>query len=448
MKLLLVLIFSFSIIACSSNQRKGDDMMEAEQYDQAVFFYEKAFTNNPDDEEIAQKLSFARSRLVAANLIEVRMFRQSNLQVKAAKKLNESLQQMEDWNIRADSAVKATIDEEVRNAASWLNKELPILAEQLDYNRFTYSLKQYNHIIDSGLNTRTIKQHQPKMIQLGKKQCQNMRKTLSPQSYFYHEALQAYCSNFGGIKAYTLSKDSTRFSTANISSSKLYINPSIGISKSIFIQTLNQQLKNNPWFSEHSNKPLRMNISGQINYKKQTKNHTFSFIYPAKKEVYEVIRDKKNPEIIKRKLVKKIPIERTIKVKGQSHIETVSHNLSLNSILHNKRITGTETKANKEHQTYAHQAYFKKKNISPLKPKYLNKKQWFSTIDDEVITQVTSDLNNAWISTFCQQNSTLGLPEYENAARCAQLKPSHPVVVNWSKNEFGLSYDELQVLIH
>lgn len=423
-------------------------MMAAEQYDQAVFFYEKAFTNNPADEEIAQKLSHARSRLVAASLIEVRMFRQSNLQVKAAKKLNQSLQQMEDWNIRADSAVKSTIDEEVKYAAAWLNKELPRLAGQLNYNRFTYSLKQYNHIIDSGLNARIIKKHQPKMIQLGKNQCQKMRATLNKRSYFYHETLQSYCSNFGGIKAYTLSNDSTRFSSANITSSKLYINPNIGISNTIFSQTLNQQLKHHLWFSEHSNKALRMNLSGQINYKKRTKNHTFSFIYPAKKEVYEVIKDKNNPKIIKRKLVKIIPIEKTVRVKGQSHLESVSHNLALNSIIHNKRISASAVKANKEYQTYAHQAYFKKKNISPLKPKYLNKGKWFATLDDEIITQVTNDLNDAWISSFCTQNSVLGLPEYENAARCAQLSPSHPVVVNWSKNEFGLSYEELQILIH
>lgn len=132
-------------------------MMEAEQYDQAVFFYEKAFLNNPDDEEVAQKLSFARSRLVAANLIEVRMFRQSKLQIKAAKKLNESLQQMTQWKIRADSAVKATINEEIEYSAQWLNKELPRLAKEKDYNRFSYSLKQYKHIINAGLNNQIIK---------------------------------------------------------------------------------------------------------------------------------------------------------------------------------------------------------------------------------------------------------------------------------------------------
>ena len=422
-------------------------MMEAEQYDQAVFFYEKAFINNSDDEEIAQKLSFARSRLVGANLIEVRMFRQSNLQVKAAKKLNESLQQMIDWNIRADSAVKSTIDEEVRNAAEWLNKELPTLAKQGNHNRFTYNLKQYNHIIDSGLNARTLKQYQPDMIELGKIQCQNMRKHLTPKSYFYYETLQSYCANFGGTKTYALSNDSTRFSKANIASSRLSISPDIGLSKPIFIKSLNQQLKNNLWFSDNASSALNMNISGQIRYKMRTKNHTFSYTYTAKKEVYEVVRDKKNPDIVKQKLIKKTPIERTVKMKGQSYTESVSHNLLFSGTLHNKRIEAVTTQATKVQQTYAHQGYFKKKNISPLKATFLDKQKWISSIDDEIIHQITRDLNNAWTSSFCQQQSAFSLPEYENAARCAQLNPSHPVVKNWVNNEFNLSYAELGILL-
>lgn len=423
-------------------------MMEAEQYDQAVFFYDKAFANNPDDEEIAAKLSFARSRLVAANLIEVRMLRQSNLQEKAANKLNESLQQMLIWNIRADSAVKATINEEVRSAAAWLNKELPRLAKQGNHNRFTYYLKQYNHIIDSGLNAHTLNQYQPDIIKLGKNQCQHMRKHLTPQSYFYHDILQAYCTNFGGIDAYPLSPDTTRFLNTSITSSRLSISTDIGLPKQLFIKSLNQQLKNNVWFSENANTTLPMNISGQIHYKKRTKNHTFSYTYTTKKEIYEVVRDKKNPDIVKRKLIKKIPVERTITMKGKSYTESVSHNLLFSGKLHNKDIEAVSAQAIKDYQTYAHQGYFKKKNISPLKPKFLDKPKWLSTIDNNILEQLTRELNNAWISSFCRTQSEFGLPRYENAARCAQLNPSHPVVKNWTNKEFNLSYDELNILLH
>lgn len=435
------------LAACSSNQKKGDNMMDAEQYDQAVFFYEKAYQESPDDEEVVEKLSFARSRLVGANLIEVRMFRQSQLQIKAAKKLNESLDQMTRWKIRADSAVKATIDEEVEFAARWLNKELPNLAKNKDYNRFSYSLKQYKHIIDAGYNERTIKNTKPKMDTLGQQQCAEMRSELNSSSYYYFNAWQAYCSNFGKSIKYALSKDPSRYTQPEFKTSRLAISNNIGVNKKTFSQTLKQQIKDHPWFSKQAQSPLRFSLQGKVSYQKRTTPHTFSFIYPAKKEVYEVIRDKKNPKIIKRKLLNIIPTQETVKVKGQSHIETVSHNLSLSSKIQQHSISGSELKADKAHQTYAHQARFKKKNVHPLKPKLMNKSQWFSTIGNTMMNEVKSDLDKAWVSAFCEGHGRYKLPRYENAARCAKLKPEHPSVKNWSQNQFSLTYDELVVLL-
>ena len=446
--ILIILTSLFSLTACSSNQRKGDDMMETEQYEQAVFFYEKAFTNNPDNEDIAQKLSSARSRLVAGNLIEVRMFRQSNLPIKAAEKLNQSLQQMEMWNVFADSAVKATINEEVTRAAAWLNSELATLAKQGKHNRFIYNLKSYEHIIDSGLNAETINQHQPKMIKLGQLQCQEMRKNLNQHSYFYHDIWQSYCANFGGTKHYKLSNDPSRFSGPSITTSKLYISSELEVSRNTFGQALSQQLNQSLWFSEHSSKTLPMKLSGRISYKKKTKSHIFSFTHTNKKEIFEIIRDEKNPKITKRKLVKVIPYEKTLKVKGQVFAESVSHNLSLTSILHKKSIKASEVSAKRDYQTYAHQAYFKKKNIRPLKPTFFDTNKWISNIGNKTTGIIMNDLDNAWIAYFCSQEPAFDLPEFENSARCAQLAPAHPVVTNWVKNEFNLTYDQLKVLLH
>ena len=423
-------------------------MMEAEQYDQAVFFYEKAFQNNPDDEEITQKLSFARSRLVGANLIEVRMFRQSKLHVKAAKKLNESLEQMTQWNIRADSAVKATINEEIGFAARWLNTELTRLAEVKDHNRYHYSLKQYQHIIEAGMNDRIIKHASDEMNKLGQQQCRNMKSDLSAYSYYYFNIWFAYCSNFALTVSYSLNKDPSRFTQPNFKTSRFKVSNRIGSNKKAISNKMAKKIKHHPWFSQHAKAPLRLSLEGEINYSKKTTPHTFSFIYPAKKEIFEIIRDKNNPKVIKRKLVNVIPTEKTVRVKGQSHRETVSHNLSISGKLQQFTVSGAEFAADKVHQTYAHQAYFKKKNVRPQKPNYMNKSQWLAVIGDRMMSQVKKDLDNAWIASFCQAENSYQLPKYENAARCAELKPEHPSVNNWSQDQFGLKHEELEILLN
>ena len=79
------------ISACSTNLSKGNNMMEAEQYDEAVRYYEKAMLDDPGDTEVATKLYEARTRMVMANLIKVRLQRQSNQHRAAAIQLNTSL---------------------------------------------------------------------------------------------------------------------------------------------------------------------------------------------------------------------------------------------------------------------------------------------------------------------------------------------------------------------
>lgn len=423
-------------------------MMYAEQYEQAVSFYEKAYQESPDDEDIVAKLAFARSRLVGENLIEVRMFRQAKLHIKAAKKLNKSLGQMTHWKIRADSAVKTTTNEEIQFAANWLDKELAHLSKQKDYNRFSYSLKQYNHIIDSGYNDKIITKLKPEMITLGQQQCREMKAELSPSSHYYFDIWQAYCANVKQSIHYSLSKDPSRFTHPVFKTSRLAISHQIGISKSTYSQTLEQKLAQHPWFNSQAKAPLYLDLEGSISYHMRTSPHTFSFSYPAKNETYEIIKDKKNPKKIKRKLLKVTTTVKTLKVKGQSYQESVSHSLIASGKIHQHDIIAAELSAEKRHQTYAHQAQFKKTKTHPLKPKFMNKSQWFSGLGKSLITEINHDLDNAWIASFCDGQNNYSLPKYENSARCAVLNPQHATVKNWSQNQFNLTYEELTVLLN
>lgn len=422
-------------------------MMEAEQYDQAVFFYTKAQQSNPDDEEIAEKLAFARSSLVAGNLIKVRMFRQSELPVKAAKKLNSTLDQMTRWKVMADSAVKSTIEEEVELAARWLNRELKMLATKQDYNRFGYSLKQYNHIIDSGLNRRVIAKHLPSMNSLGQRQCQDMQPDLTQQSYYMVSVWRAYCANFGQSVEYALGVDNTRYTKPQLSARKLKITNAVGVSKSTFVSSLTNDLQNHIWFSNAASQPLTLTLSGKIHYQKRISPHTFTSTYKAKEETFELVKDPVDPKIIKRKLVHVKPVEKTVKLKGKRYTESVSHHLKMSTSLQGHNISGSEQSAKQDHITHGHQAYFKQGKVTPLNPKMMNKSRWFAGIGNKLISNVKSDLDASWVKSFCDGNATTSLPRYENAARCAQLKPLHPTVAGWTQNQFGLNHEELTILL-
>lgn len=201
------------------------------------------------------------------------------------------------------------------------------------------------------------------MTLLGQQQCRQMRSGLNSHSYYYFNAWLAYCSNFGQSASYKLHKDLSRFTRPSLNISRLKISNIIGSSKKAFSNAMTQAIQNHLWFNQQAKAPLRLSLEGKINYSKKTTPHTFSFIYPAKKEIFEVIKDKNNPKIIKRKLIKVIPTEKTVRVKGQSHLETVSHNLALTGKINNFIVAGSELAADKVHQTYAHQANFQKKTF-------------------------------------------------------------------------------------
>jgi len=77
----------------------------------------------------------------------------------------------------------------------------------------------------------------------------------------------------------------------------------------------------------------------------------------------------------------------------------------------------------------------------------MNKSQWFSSLGHSMMNEVKADLDKAWVSAFCEGQNPHKLPRYEQAARCAEFKPEHPVVANWSQDQFGLKYEELEILL-
>jgi hypothetical protein len=434
--------------ACSSNLKKGNNMMEAEQYVQAVAYYEKAMLDDPGEEEVATKLYEARSSMVSAKLIKVRLLRQSNQQRGAAILLNESLQNIQDWKIIADSGVKATIADEVLDAGNWLNRELSSLGEGGQYNRFFFSLKQFHHITRSGLADRSINSYKPVMLKSGQNQCGEMKKRLTSQSYFLHDVWKAYCAQFSIQARYKLAKDGTRYLPPKISSARIKVSRAAGFKADYIPQTISRSIHSHPWFSEFAGKPLTLTLEGNINYGITSKNKIFKHIYKVKNETFEIVKDKKNPKKDLRKLVHTETKKKEVSFKGIQYTEKTSHKLALKGGINGQSISAAEASATQIKKSNGHTTYFKSEGIKPLSAKLINKNQWKRSMGGKIASQVKQRLDEIWISSFCEARTpNKNLARNEHAARCAVLNDKHATVIAWAKSEFALDYDELKVLI-
>lgn len=444
----LLLLSLILLSACSSNLRKGDAMMEMEQYTEAVHFYELAFAKSPHDEKVVAKLAEARSEMIADTLIKVRMFRQSQQMEKASTLLNESLEKINQWKIRAGSGVKATINEEIIYSSSWLLHRLIALGEEQSYNRFFYHLKQYNHILQSGLADDAIKKYKPTMQQYGQQQCHSNKSLLNDQSHFQTDVWRNYCGVFGLMVTHELKRDTSRFSKPLFMSQELRLSREMNISNKNFLEKLNKKIEKHPWFSEKSTTPLAFNISGHISYQKRITPHTFTKKYTVKDRRYQVVKDPQNPKKVINKLLQVNSIEKQSRFKGFQYKETVFHHLQISSHIHDYKISANEQSASKTKISYGHSVYFKQAGISPRTPKLMDVNQWFLTIGNNSSNQVKQALDKSWVKTYCNNLIHLQpLNQYEKAARCRILSPQHPIVAGWSQTVYQLQPDELQILL-
>lgn len=447
MKPIFIVFMLLFISACSTNLSKGNNMMEAEQYDEAVRYYEKAMLDDPGDTEVATKLYEARTRMVMANLIKVRLQRQSNQHRAAAIQLNTSLYNIKRWKIVADSGVKATIEEEVLEGGIWLNKELNYLASRKDHNGFFYSLKQFEYILASGLADKALNTHKDAMQAQGQQQCRTMKKQLTAESHFLHGVWQDYCAVFSLREHYQLSKDSTRFQHASISSSRLKVSSAAGISKNQIAKHVEKSISNNPWFSSEAKSPLKLSLSGRINYSVHTTPKTFHHKYVVYKETLELIKDPKNPKKVIRKLIKRKGYPKSTTFPGKEYTETYSHQVDVKANVMGYALQAQNQIAREKNVMTSHNTYFKSEGIHPVKPRFKNKQKWKNKIANSLAKQLNKNLNKAWVDQYCtDQNIDQRLSKNEYAVRCALYRPNHGVVKGWTQSEFSLSLAQLNIM--
>ena len=448
MRLILLLSVFSLITACSSNLSKGNNMMEAENFDEAVHYYEKAMMDDPGDTEVATKLYEARTRMVMANLIKVRLQRQSNQHRAAAMQLNKSLHNIKRWKIIADSGVKATIEEEVIEGGIWLNKELIDIAKRSDRNAFFYSLKQFNYILDAGYADKTVNTHKPKLLKQGQQQCSKMKKQLTPQSHYLHDIWLAYCGVFSVQGKYSLTKDGSRYLLPSVSAKRLKISKAAGMSSKQIAHQLSRSIKDHPWFSAQAKSPLPITVNGRINYSLGSQPKTFSRRFMAYDETLELVKDPKNPKKVIRKLVHRKKVPKVVTFKGKEYTEVASHSVSVKSKVGSSRVDARSVLSKQKNIIPAHNTYFKEQGVSPLRAKFKNKQAWKASIISGLAAQLKKDLDTAWIDQFCSDqfiNSKLSKNEY--AARCSIYQPNHGLVNAWTNSEFSLSLNQLNVML-
>lgn len=438
----------FLLVGCSSNMRYGDNMMEAGDYNKAVYYYEQALKESPGDEDITSKLLEAQYAMVSADLIKVRQLRQGNQALEATHLLNKTLSHLTQWNVQGDSGVKTTIEEEVREAGKWLNTELLTQGKNGQHNTWGYYRKAFSNIYSTRFTESSRDQYENKMLSLGQQQCLKMKDNMSAQSYYYYTTWQAFCAQWSKSVNYPLATDNSRFKFARMRGKQLKINRAIQVSVPDFNRGLANRINQHPWFSSESQLPLTIYTSGQLRYAYTKNKRTFNHTIVSQEETYEILKDPKDKNKVTRKLLKKTPVRDDISFKGFEHKENYSHHVTAFMDIHKRESEVSHQQAIKHTTSFSHNQYIDNLNIRPTSAKLMDKDMWQKNIQKSLAQQLVPELDQAWIYFFCETEGKLaGINESESVARCAKLAPQHAKVEAWSKEQFGLTVNQLAVYL-
>ena len=135
--MLRLIFFSFLCFAsCTTLLDDADNLYRKGLYKQAHSIYDNHLVVNPDDERALVGRQKSRQAIVNSGLIEVRMLRLAGNYEEACQKFEAILESESQWQIKYDSAMAFSQEEEVKKLSSFvigkikesINKRFPMKA--------------------------------------------------------------------------------------------------------------------------------------------------------------------------------------------------------------------------------------------------------------------------------------------------------------------------------
>ncbi|WP_455203688.1 hypothetical protein [Kaarinaea lacus] len=402
-------------------------------YQEAAVFYEKALLKNPNDVEATIGLNKARNMIVDRGLIEVRMLRLGSNRAGATQKLESILRNQKAWNIGMQGAVAVTQDEETRHAEKWLREEAEILSQSPLPDKFRWFTHSYAYLIANARLEPDFERYQPRLKELGQKQCHAMVDEVSGQRFYLHDFVKKYCLTWGEDVSLTIdSIDHSRYQGLNATQSvRFRTNDNTGqrtVLQSGLVQ-LKDQFKNSLWYSSKGDSLLAIDVTGDVEYKKAVRKITRSAKYTTNKEVKLANGTTEVREVEK---TYKYPV----KEYNEKYRVRIVYRGKVKSQMLNHELVKSEN-----HRAEGHNTTFKPAKVYPRSASYMQINSKFMAALEIANLQIQDKLNALWVASYCEQG--LGNYQGEYILRCGKAAPANAYVNSWFTQKFGVDYEAM-----
>ncbi|MCM2276943.1 MAG: tetratricopeptide repeat protein [Oligoflexia bacterium] len=476
-------VFLVFAVGCGSAQKRAQEFMAHEQYEEAARVYERILSRKPGDPEAAAGLAEARQGILGKRLIDVRKARTSGNAADAATLLLEIIAQERSWNIRPKGAAIFTQEEETAAAASFvlealresLKAEKPLRAEA-DLRRYEPLFQEKRAAEFGDLRLKVIRQ--------GKAECQRFAKENYGGKPYAGEFVLRFCAFWD---------ESPRLAGHQPGEKVRSLVQAVAVSGSVenlpqdlqllIHDSLNASLKSGPWYSPEGKLPLEIALKGSWvldeqripiqlvhSYQEDEKYVAYEDVSKQRQVPYEAVETVVKPgggiETVARvkyrteSYTEKAPVERTRSVERSFPYGAwkITQRLRL-GLEGSGRLMERAIQLRLSDESRAEDTLSEIHNPAiGLKPKPAaaipDKIQWVKERESRFGRELASQLGTIWNEQYCGELPEGGqafIARIDRAYQCLKLPSAQAAPPRWIQDfyqvRFGLGYREAEELL-
>jgi hypothetical protein len=474
-KILFAVFISVFLSACASLTKQGEEALQEGRYEEALSLFQRAVKEDRNDTKAMGGLKRAQQTWIDRKLIEVRLLRLGYNIGESEKLLIDLLGKENDWQVFPMGVAFTTQDEELNFYAQRVQKRISGLIEKNNPLGAELEFQKNNFVLEKVLqqNTSLLR---TQIYSSGKKFCQTQSEALKVNEYFTQVFLERTCNIWKiPVKKRDLKSTVSLFNDVKVTSQVA----GLGAKETeILKDNIGKAFNLSKWREPKSPLVLNLEVNGQFSsFSKETpKSRVAEYVVQIPYE--ETSRRTKDPN---RNTGVSGALGLLSLLSGGGNHETVHDNgdgtetvtvtkyrsefrkyfYKAVEVQAEKDLAG-QVKASLDSSSFKfdilekyrfledrHNENFPSAGLTPQDPKFISDPQWVQAVGEHLVIDLTSELQKAWLSRFCNDFSDKALSEKEQVFRCAyQVTSSVPEgLQQYFLKNWQIRYEDWQGLL-
>jgi hypothetical protein len=193
---LALLVLALTLAACGSAHKRGEKLLEAGNYDEAVAVYEDILRDNPKDEKAQIQLRTARTRALEQRLIAARKARQGGNPEQGLELVLETLQKAAAWRMPVLGNAAFTQEEEISAALPYAVQRVSDDLKADRPLRASWFLRRYDPLLRNDPQRRGVNLAKA-TADAGRRGCRKLVAQSSAERPHFARFAAAWCAFYG-----------------------------------------------------------------------------------------------------------------------------------------------------------------------------------------------------------------------------------------------------------